>query len=231
MIPRSHQKIVIEQSAVGRDAFADFYRLGQMPGSGTPLLVYFGGAISTDVYNARRDTEPLSLVGLIEYALFATGVESVDFLVVPCPLIGRAIPDLRSRIFRFVLEELLPQTPNPKPERMGFFGNSAGAHIAAVLAFELEGVRALATTGAVGLVEAVDESELRLFAGKRYLSFANETDPCSEHTHTFWEAMIARGIAVDLLERPGGHPFEDYVANDSARDAFTWLLDSLSMKA
>jgi hypothetical protein len=85
VIPRSHKKIVIEQSAVGHDAFADFYRLGRCIGPTTPLVAYFGGAISTDVYNARRDTEPLSLVELLEYALFATGVESVDLLVVPCP--------------------------------------------------------------------------------------------------------------------------------------------------
>ena len=102
---------------------------------------------------------------------------------------------------------------------MAFFGNSAGAHIAAMLAFELESVQALATTAAVGLAEAVEESGQQLFAGKRYLSFANADDPCAEYTHRFWEAMIARGIAVDVIERAGGHAFEDYVANGSARQA------------
>jgi hypothetical protein len=231
MNSRSHQKIVVEHSAVDHDAFADFYRFGPVPQPAMPLVVYFGGAISTDVYNARRDTEPLSLVELVEDALIATGVESVDLLVVPCPLIGRKYPDFRSRIFRFFLEELLPRTPNPEPERMAFFGNSAGAHIAATFAFELDSVRALATTAAVGLVEAADESERRLFEGRRYLSFANEADPGTEHTYRFWEAMILRGISVDVFEREGGHAFEDYVANGSAREAFAWLLDSVSTKA
>ena len=79
----------------------------------------------------------------------------------------------------------------------------------------------------MGLVEAADESERRLFAGKRYRSFANEDDPCRDHTIRFWEAMILRGIPVDVIERAGGHAFEDYVANGSVREAFAWLLDSL----
>jgi hypothetical protein len=45
--------------------------------------------------------------------------------------------------------------------------NSAGAHIAAVLAFELDRVWALGTTAAVGIAEAAHESERRLFAGRR----------------------------------------------------------------
>lgn len=165
MNTRNHKKIFVEPSAVDHDAFADWYRCGPASETGAPLVVYFGGAISSDVYNARRDTEPLSLVEIFEDALSTTGVESVDLLVVPCPLIGRAVPDFRTRSLRFLLEQLLPRTPNQNPERMAFFGNSAGAHIAAVLAFELEEVRALATTAVVGLVEAVDESERRLFVG------------------------------------------------------------------
>ena len=110
---------------------------------------------------------------------------------------------------------------------MAYYANSARAHIAPVLAFEHERVRALATTAAVGLAEAAHESERRLFAGKRYLSFANLDDPCADHTHRFWEAMIMRGFSVDVIEREGGHPFDDYVANGSAHQAFTWLLDRL----
>lgn len=232
MKPSSRQKIIVEDSAVDHVAFADWYRFGKPPhGVTPPLVVYFGGAISTDVYNARLDTEPLALVETIGRALSGTGVGSVDLLVVPCPLIGRTYPDFRFRLFRFILDELLPRTPNPEPEQMVFFGNSAGAHIAATLAFELEQVRALATTAAVGLLEAADESELRLFAGKQYLSFANVDDPCSDHTLRFWEAMISRGIPVDVIEREGGHAFEDYVANGSALDAFAWLLNCLSTRA
>lgn len=231
MKSRTHQKVVVERSAVDHEAFADFYGFGDVPGPARPLLIYFGGAISSNVYHSRRETEPSSLVELFEVALRATGVESVDMLVVPCPLIGRTYPDFRSRIFTFVIEELLSRTPNPEPEALVFFGNSAGAHIAAVLAFELERVRALATTAAVGLVEAADESERRLFAGKRYLSFANLDDPCVDHTIRFWEAMIMRGIAVDVIERAGGHAFEDYVENGSVLEAFAWLLGCLSVSA
>lgn len=231
MNTRNHRKLVVEQSAVGLDAYAYFYRFGPCSGLTTPLVVYFGGAISTHVYHARRDTEPLPLVEIFEDALSRACVEYVDLLVVACPLIGRAVPAFRARMFELLLGELLPRSPNPKSERVAFFGNSEGAHIAAVLAFELEAVLALATTAAVGLAEAADESERRLFAGKRYLSFADVGDPCSKFTHAFWEAMILRGIPVDVIEREGGHDFEDYVANGSAREAFGRLLDCLARKA
>lgn len=226
--PPVHQKIVVDPSAIDRVAFADWYRFGSGTGHAAPLVIYFGGSISTAVYDARLDTEPLSLVDLFESARAGSGVDSVDLLVVPCPPIGRACPDFRSKIQVLVLEELLRRTPNPEPGHVAMLGNSAGAHIAAMLAFELERVRALATIGAVGLVEAANESDLRLFAGKRYKSFASEDDPCSTYTHQFWEAMISRGIAVDVIERDGSHAFEDYVANGSVHDAFAWLLAELS---
>ena len=186
--PPVHKKVVVDHSAIDRVAFADWYRFGSGTEHATPLVIYFGGSIST----------------------------------------GRAYPDFRSRIQTFVLEELLRRTPNPEPRHVAMLGNSAGAHIAAMLAFELERVRALATIGAVGLVEAANESDLRLFAGKRYKSFASEDDPCSTYTHQFWEAMISRGIAIDVIERDGSHAFEDYVANGSVHDAFAWLLAELS---
>lgn len=126
MKPMSHRKIVVERSAVDHDAFADFYCFGACPGRATPLVVYFGGAISTDVYDARRETEPESLVELFEDALSTREIESVDLLVVPCPLIGRTYPDFRSRISRFILDELLPRTQNPEPEALVFFGNCGG---------------------------------------------------------------------------------------------------------
>lgn len=188
---------------------------------------YFGGSISTAVCDAHLSTEPLSLVDLFESARAGAGVDSVDLLVVPCPPIGRAYPDFRSRIQAFVVDELHQRIPNPEPGHVAMLGNSAGAHIAAMLAFELERVRALATTGAVGLVEASDENELRLVAGRRYKSFANGDDPCSTYTHQFWESMILRGIAVDVIERAGGHAFEDCVANGSVREAFEWLIAEL----
>lgn len=185
-------------------------------------------AIRRLLSNIRPSIAPLSLVDLFESARSGSDTDSVDLLVVPCPPLGRSYPGFRSRIQTFVLEELLQRTPNPEPKHVALLGNSAGAHIAAMLAFELERVRALATIGAVGLVEAADESDLRLFAGKRYKSFANEDDPCSKYSHQFWEAMILRGIAVDVIERAGSHAFEDYVANGSVRDAFAWLLAVLS---
>jgi|CXWL01.1.fsa_nt_gi hypothetical protein len=222
-----HKKIIVPDAAVGHEVFADWYRFGADLGGAMPLVVYFGGAISTATYEARRDTEPSPIRELFEFAIAETGLESVDLLVIPCPLIGRSEVDFRARIFSFVLDELLPRTPNPEPARVAFFGNSAGAHLAAMLAFESETVRVLATTAGVGMADAAMESERRLFAGKRYLCFANDDDPCTPYTHAFWEEMLSHGVAVDVIERAGGHAFDDYVANGSARECFVFAIEAL----
>jgi hypothetical protein len=223
-----HEKLLVDGAAVGHDAHADWYRFGSDNGAERPLVAYFGGSISSAVYHARRESEPTSLVELFEAAREHVKVESVDLLVVPCPLIGRAVEDFRARIFRFVLEEILPGTPNPKPAAMSLFGNSAGAHIAAMLAFELDTVRALVTTAGVGMAEAAAESERRLFAGKRYLSFANREDFCASYSHEFSRMMSGLGITVEVIEREGGHAFADYVANGSARHAFAFALEGVA---
>lgn len=222
-----HEKLIVDDAAVGHDAHADWHRFGVENGTETPLVVYFGGSISTAVYHARRESEPTSLAELFKAAREHVMVESVDLLVVPCPLIGRAVADFRSRIFRFVLEEILPRTPNPKPAAMSLFGNSAGAHIAAMLAFELDTVLALVTTAGVGMAEAAAESEQRRFAGKRYLCFANRDDFCAPYSHEFSRVMAARGIEAEVIEREGGHAFDDYVANGSARHAFAFALEAV----
>ena len=227
-----HRKLVVENAAVGHEAFGDWYRFGpeveEYPGApDVPLVVYFGGAISTPTYEARRETEPSPIREVFEIELAVAGIESVDLLVVPCPLIGRSEPDFAARISTFVLDELLGSTPNPKPSRLVFFGNSAGAHLASTLAFELASVRALVTMGGVGMAEAVRASERRLFAGRRYRCFANDDDTCTSHTHAFWVEMLSHGVAVDVTERPGGHDFDDYFANGSVQDGFAVALESL----
>jgi hypothetical protein len=222
-----HEKIFVDDAAVGHDAHADWYRFGADNDVERPLVVYFGGSISTAVYHARRESEPRSLVELFDEAREHVKVESVDLLIVPCPLIGRAVPDFRARIFRFVLEEILPRTPNPEPAAMSLFGNSAGAHIGAMIAFELDSVRALVTTAGVGMAEAAAESERRLFAGKRYLSFANRDDFCAPYSHEFSRVMSGFGIAVEVIEREGSHAFDDYVANGSARHGFAFALEAI----
>jgi hypothetical protein len=125
-----HEKIFVDGAAVGHDAHADWYRFGAESGKGMPLVIYFGGSISTAVYHARRESEPISLVELFEEARQHVKVDSVDLLVVPCPLIGRAVPDFRARIFGFVLDELLPRTPSPEPAATPVipigFGRSSG---------------------------------------------------------------------------------------------------------
>lgn len=227
-----HLKLVANNAAVGHEAFGDWYRFGpEVEADGSALdvshVVYFGGAISTPTYEARRETEPAPIRELFETALADAAIESVDLLVVPCPLIGRSEPDFTARISTFVLDELLGSTPNPEPSRLVFFGNSAGAHLASTLAFELASVRALVTMGGVGMAEAVRASERRLFAGTRYRCFANHDDPCTSQTHAFWVEMLSRGVAVDVIERPGEHDFDDYFANGSVQDGFAVALESL----
>ena len=55
-----HEKILVDGAAVGHDAHADWYRFGAEKGLGIPLVLYFGGAISSAVYHARRSTLPMS---------------------------------------------------------------------------------------------------------------------------------------------------------------------------
>lgn len=59
-----HQKIVVEHSVLWPSAYGDYYRLGQTSSS-APLVVYFGGAISVETYDLRRETEPIAI--LIEF--------------------------------------------------------------------------------------------------------------------------------------------------------------------
>lgn len=240
----THLKISVPDSVVCADAFGDAYRFeagaDTSPSLDVPLVVYFGGAISTATYHARRDTEPAPIRELFERALAEVGhdvaatvdataaatvaANTVDLLVVPCPPIGRSEPDFRARIFAFVHDELLPRTPNPTPSRVAFVGNSAGAHLAAMLAFESDAVRALATTGGVGMLEAAQESERRLLTGKRYRCFANLDDPRAPHAHAFWDEILSHLVSADVIERPGGHAFDEHIANGSALDAFRFAL-------
>ena len=112
------------------------------------------------------------------------------------------------------------------PETIALLGYSYGAHIAAMLTFKVPQVCALATLGGIGMLEAEEESEERLFENKRYLCFANRDDMIGTNSRAFSNRMAEHSVKVDVIERNGGHMFDDYVENCSARHAFAFLLES-----
>ena len=98
-----------------------------------------------------------------------------------------------------------------------------------MLSFELPQVCALATIGGVGMSDAAAESEHKLWTAKQYLCFANTDDMIGANSRDFSRSMDERGIKVDVTERPGGHPFDDYAENCSVRHAFAFLLESMRL--
>lgn len=220
-----HQKIIVEDSVLWPDAYANYYRTNPATVA-SPLILYFGGAISTSVYDSRRQTEPVAIKAEFESAVAHMGYPAADLLVIPNPPVGRASPDYRRRMFTFVLQEMLPLVRDGKARYQATLGYSYGAYLAAMLTFELRQVRALATLGGVGMPEAAEESEHRLFADKRYLCFKNESDITGSYSQAFSLSMAIHRIKVDVIERPGTHGFDDYAKNCSVRHAFAFLLNS-----
>ena len=228
--PWEHHKLVAQNSVLWPNAFADFYRLNHTA-SRAPFVIYFGGAISPETYESRRETQPLAILKEFQSAVAHLNCDAADLLVIPNPPVMRNAPDHRQRVFKFVLEEMLPLTGAAMPERMGLLGYSYGAYIAAMLSFELTQVSALATIGGVGMSDAADESERKLWTTKQFLCFANNDDMIGANSRAFSRSMDERGIKVDVTERQGGHRFDDYAENCSVRHAFAFLLESMRRTA
>ena len=194
----------MENSVLWPNAFADFYSMTDTA-SEPPFVIYFGGAIPTETYDLRRETQPLAILTEFQSAVAHLKSRPAALLVIPNPPIMRTSPDYRRRIFKFVLDEMLPRAGATLPERLGLLGYSYGAYIAAMLTFELPQVLALATMGGIGMGEAASESEHKLFKPKRHLCFANSDDMIGTNSRAFSASMMAYGTKVEVIERLGGH--------------------------
>jgi hypothetical protein len=212
-------------SVLFHNAYADSYRLGTRYSS-LPLIIYFGGAIPPETYNLRRETEPLAILSEFQSAVEHLQLDAAELLVVPNPPVMRTEPDYRRRVIKFVTEELVPRVREKEVESMALLGFSYGAYIASTLAFELTQVRALAAIGGIGMAEPLSESDGKLCGAKSYLCFANRDDMIGGNSRQFSTQMGANGIRIGLIEREGGHSFDDYATNCSVRHAFSFLLES-----
>ncbi len=223
-----HKKIETENSRFGKKGFADFYRFGET-GEPPPLIVYVGGAITPDEYEARRSTAPDAVAGEFQKALDDRPTPSINLLVAPSPVLeGEADGTIRSEFLQFVVFDLMGLTPNPRPARMGVVGFSFGAFLGAGLALDLPRARALATLGGAGVAEAVFDSEDRAFEGKRFKAFATANDPFAMDMYKFLHALVKREIDMEPELGEGGHSFDDYRKVGFVKDAFKFVLDSVS---
>ena len=222
-----HQRISLENSILYKNAYADSCSFGncQPP---ILLVVYFGGAISPETYDLRRETEPLAILSEFQSAVTHLHRDATQLLVIPNPPVMRTAPNYRRRVTTFVTDELITQV-RPEPlQNLALVGFSYGAYVAATLAFGSPQVRALATLGGIGMAQALSESQQKLYSEKRYLCFANSEDMIGTESREFSRHVAAREIRIDLIERQGGHTFDDYATNCSVRHAFAFLLESVS---
>jgi hypothetical protein len=113
---QSHNKIILKDSLLGHDTFADYYRFGDGNGSSKPLILYIGGATSEEKYRERMNSTPDAVVHEFEKAHADAGRPSVDLLISPSPVTR---PELKDTILQdfyiYVLTELLPAMNSSKP--------------------------------------------------------------------------------------------------------------------
>ncbi len=219
-------KIVVSDSVVGLDAFADFYRYPVDRTEAAPLVIWVGGAIPLETYERRRATEPVAILAEIEAARSRLADSTCDLLLLSSP---PTLQDVETRLDLFhhhLAFELFPLLPLPHPTALGLVGNSFGTHLATGFACRRPDARALATLAGVGLWDAVRESGGELSPGLALRCYANEEDFAGVYAYELETELATRGRTLDLVERAGDHPFADYAENGSVRDAFQFVLGS-----
>lgn len=218
----AHLKLVARDTEIGPIIFADYYRLGDREHD-VPLVIYVGGATSTEEYLSRFHTEPLPILSECAVAVDRTGIPGVDLLVLPFP----SEPDgrLHQQLFSILLFELLRQTNNPRPERIGCVGFSLGASFASYLTFSLKQVKVLATLGGYGMVEGANESRMvGEVSGRSYRCWWNADSTGYMENLFFLQFLTRHDAAMDIVTGTGGHGFAEYAANGAVKDAFEFVL-------
>ena len=220
-------KLTVSNSVVGPDAFADFDRYPADRTEAAPLVIWVGGAIPGETYERRRATEPVAILAEFEAARSLSSDPPCDLLLLSSP---PTLQDLETRLDRFhhhLAFELFPLLPLPHPTALGLIGNSFGAHLATGFACRRPDARALATLAGVGLWDAVRQSGGELPAALALRCYANKDDLASGYARKLETELAARGRFLDLVARAGDHPFADYAANGSIREAFEFVLRSV----
>lgn len=227
---------------MGEGAYADSYRVARCgPGLNLPLVVYIGGSIREEKYEARRDTEPDAVAK--EFFAALGDSSAVELLVCPFPPPSRTPegdgiepsvgPDgipllsegswqslLRKRFKHHLMKEVMEEGSLPPPSRMTFVGFSAGAYLAVGLAMDMPAVRGAAVFGGVGMAEAVVQSPEAALKSKRFLAIAGTRDKLSTKSGEFTDFINNRGGRAELKEVLSEHSFQTYAKCGAVREAF-----------
>ena len=220
-----HVRIDIDDSALAPRLFADFYLARTHP-AGRPILCFWGGAISAEEYERRRISTP-DLIVRHWLGAAPDPASRPDLLVFSLPDVEPCTTLLLRSRLRRAFAEVVAATPNPWTSAIGYVGHSAGACLAACLAFDFHRSRALATLGGVGMAGALADTVHPSMSRLAIASFANNGDPCRGHTIAFARSAAARRARIPVHTAPGGHDFLDYAANGSAGAAFAFVIEHL----
>ena len=215
-------KLKSNASSFDHCIFADYYRFGR-PDHEVPLVVYVGGATSRDEYKKRLQTEPLPIVSEFAQAFEVSGLPCADLLVLPFP----PEPDgnTHQQLFSALIIDLLRQTGNPRPERIGCVGFSLGASFASYLTFSLVQVKALATLGGYGMIEGANESNMvGDVTSRMYRCWWNADSPGYMENLFFFQFLTNRDVEMEIETASGGHDFTDYAKNGSVTAAFKFVM-------
>lgn len=220
----THEKWIVERSAMGLRDFADRYRFGA-PGP-APLVHYTGGSISPEVHRERFATEPTAIVNEFRAAWEQSGRPAVELIVSSAPPPGEEPrPDPLEAFLEYVMDQLVVRLPAPPPA-FGFVGYSLGGSYAVGLAAVTEAASGLAIFGGAGHVESAREVGPVRARELATALFRNQDDPLHDPRVAAQQLPVAfHARAMGL--RPGGHPFVDYAANGTVRDAFAFVLGRL----
>lgn len=221
-------KIRLPNSSLGVDAFADFYRWPEGRSQPAPLLLWIGGAIAEAEYERRREEEPEPVRTELERARERLGSPPLDALVLSSPPSLQSAPDRLDTFARFLAEDLFSRVPPPLATSLALVGNSFGAHLAMGIACRRPESRAVATIAGVGLWDAIRASGGRLPGQLALRCFANEDDFAGDYADELLRELHARGRTLDLVRRPGDHPYADYAANGSVTGAFLFVITAIS---
>ena len=202
------------------------YRFGT-EGVAAAVVVYVGGAISRSDYESRRHTSPDALVEPFAEAWAARPTCPVDFVVLPCPTsLGTHREDWILHHYDNDILPLLGQAPTA----LGCVGYSAGAAHALRLAVCSE-AQGLTVIGPAGLSRTVHDlrnlrttqaQDGRVFRARGFLN--NSDNVCRD---TRWSSGMPASLRFSWCHREGTHPWREYVANGSAREAFADVLQAV----
>lgn len=221
-------KLRIPGSTVDPDAFADFYRFPADRTEPAPLVIWAGGAISSEAYEARRDLEPTPVVDELERARERLGGAPCDALLLSTPPTLQHFESSAELFRRFLAFEVFPLLPPPHPTALGLVGNSFGAHLLTGFACRRGDALALASIAGVGLWTAIETCGGEPPPQLEICCFVNDLDFSGFFAYELVEELRMRGRSVQLVERSGDHPFADYAGNGSVADAFAFVLERIA---